>query len=131
MSLVREGQLGNTANELIDLMVELKAIQERRNAVLVPHRAAAPFNGAAAGARPAADREFPHLPLKMAAPLSEEDKAAQRLEMDKLGVKFIYHDWPLENIRCGNDFPPHYVYLPTWEHRMLKWTCAICRHSLK
>ena len=58
--------------------------------------------------------------------------------MDTLGIEFwegpqitLYHTWPLKVVRCGRNFPEHYAYLPTWEHKVLKHTCGCLRHSLQ
>ena len=136
MSLIREGQLCTTANELIDLTAALKDLEERRNAGSAPQCAATPSGGAAAGGR-STTRKWLRLPLKEAPPLSDRDKEAQRQLMDRLGIEFwegpqitLYETWPLEVVRCGRNSPEHYAYWPSWEHKVLKHTCGCLRYSL-
>ena len=117
-SLVREGQLCTTDNELVDLAVALEKLQECKQDQSVPHKVAAPLDGAVTTGT-TTGRKWPRLPLKDAPPLSVPEMKAQRQLMDKLGIEFwegpqmrLYEEWTLHEVRTKRRFPEYYAYLP-------------------
>ena len=89
--VVREGQLVNLRDEMVDVSVALGELEDSRKKEAEGRRFAGAANiAAAARAGPAvAQEEFPRRPLFLAAPLSDATKAAKFAEMARREVAFL------------------------------------------